>query len=287
MISAVSVDANDAVYSAKRLGTASFICANTNTAATPLYKTTDSIYSLHVSPSGAIHAIGKARYHTNAGGAWRSTKFAPTNGSAIHAITDDDIVVGTMKGLVLRSTDGGATWLEVANVNCYVTDINSSYVMSHGVLGRLDGNTLTKLVERASFVGMHEGTDVIWLCGNKSVHQLKGSTLVTIVECTNLDSSLYGIGVGTAGVFVHAGYEVSRVAGNQLACARDNADKALMVKNATYSTAIASNGTRVVAGGARSVLVEDGKGFIEWPELGEKAAAAIDVKPAKAPPKKK
>ncbi len=282
MISAVSVGKDGTVYSAKRLGTATFICTNTATAATPLYKTTDSIYSMHVSPSGAIHAIGKARYHTNAGGAWRWTKFAPTNGSAIDAITDDTIVVGTMKGHVLRSTDGGASWSEVANIGCYVTDINGSYVTSHGVLGRLDGNTLTKLVERQSFVGMYESADAIWLSGNKSVHQLKGTVLATIVERTNLDSSLYGIGVGTAGVFVHVGYEIARVAGNVLECARDNADKALMVKNATYSTAISSNGTRVVAGGARSVLVEDGKGFIEWPELTETAAAAIaDTKPAK------
>jgi hypothetical protein len=39
----------------------------------------------------------------------------------------------------------------------------------------------------------------------------------------------------------------------------------MMLKNATYSTQIASDGRRIVAGAPDTVIVHDGDGFEPWP----------------------
>lgn len=74
-----------------------------------VYEGKERLDGLWVSPSGALHAVGK-RYHTNAGGKWRQEKVPLRDAYSIllsvWAPSDDEVWVGSEEGDVLRLRDG-------------------------------------------------------------------------------------------------------------------------------------------------------------------------------------
>lgn len=278
MIEAVALGLDDSVYSVKRGGGASHVVANTKDAARSLYETSDKLDALWVSASGAIHAVGK-RYHTNLGGTWRASKL-PARAFAIWGTSDDDLYVGGVDGELMRRHAG--TWTELANTGELVTAIDGagSTVFFTGYfdfVGVFAGTTLEERKWPGHLQALYcASPDHLWLCATDAVYEVTSGAVIKLVSTND---ELYGVGVGSGGVFIHRGIELLRLDGDHLVEVRDNGDNALMEKRATYATRMTSNGRRVVAAGARSVLVEDGDGFVEWPALAQP--------PVKAPAKPK
>lgn len=287
MISAVALGPAGAVFSVSREKGTSHVVANTRDGATSLYATPDKLESLWVSPEGNVHAAGK-RYHTNVAGAWRASKL-PEVGFTMWGSSDEDLFLGGINGAILRRRDGA--WTAIGNVGELVMGIHGIgaapvyFVGSFAGIGIFDGATFSQ--QKSPGPGYWQNVlcaspQELWLCGTDQVC-LRDGAKARVVATIN-DRELYGIGVGTGGVFAHAGHQLLRQTGSTLEVVHDNENRALMVQRATYATCMTSNGTRVVAGGARSVLVEDGKGFVEWPALGAPvtAKAAKVAKAAKA-----
>ncbi len=286
MIEAVAIGPKDAVFSVFRSKGVSFVVAHTAKEAISLYETPDKLRALWVSASGAIHAGGK-RYHTNASGTWLATK-APCELFALWGV-DDDVFAGGMGGEILRRK--GGAWHELANVEQLVTSIHglgasSVHFVGDDLNGYFDGTSFTRdaLPDGESSMFMQgvfcTSAAETWLCSSQGLYVARGREPATKVASANNDET-YGVGLGAGGVFLHRGTELLRLEGETLVVVYEN-EAALLAKQGVFSNCITSNGRRVVAGGVRSVLVEDGAGFVEWPGL----APARPVPEPKAPPAK-
>lgn len=286
MIHSVTLAADASVYSVERGGGLARVLSHTASKATCLYETKDKLAAVWASPSGALHAVGKS-YHTNRTGSWSTTKL-PVAGFRIWGHSDDDLFVGGLDGALLRGR--GEAWTTLAELGDLITGIAGgdgvAYVAGYGFLRRIVGDTIHEHAVAGN--SSPHLQDVIcigaatYYCSTDSV--FVETTAETKKLATIDDDELYGVGVGTSGVVAHAGSRLLRLADDRLVEYRTNDDNALMVQRATYSTAITSNGSRIVAGGARSVLVDDGDGLVEWPALGAPAAKAKTAAKAAASP---
>lgn len=99
------------------------------------------------------------------------------------------------------------------------------------------------LATKGYFQGIQLHGNHVYLCSNDGITR-DGKLLAKLPN-----EELYGVGVGSAGVFALGGAQVYRLDGNQLV---DDglASSRLMVRSAEYSTAIASDGAQVVIGSA-------------------------------------
>lgn len=274
MIDAVTVTAKGAVYSANRVAGKTHVTLHTAKAATSLYQTSEKVHAIWATDTGIVWAAGKAKLHSNAArgrsGAWTTIKY-PGMGMAIWG--DDEIYVVTFDGEL--GTLAVGAWKQLAKFDAVMSDVRSAgaqpiYALGHGVLARHDRLTgKTKTIRTGdSFVGIVAHGGKTWVCGDHALWRLDGDKLVAAIAADASDPpTMYGIGAGKSGLVVHRGFELARVDGKRFVVIDDIAPKALMEKSATFPTTIASNGTRIAAGGARSVLVDDGKGFVEWPAL--------------------
>jgi hypothetical protein len=268
VIEAVALAPDGRVYSITRARGVSYVVAHAADQARSVYETPDTLRGLWVSPSGAIHAAGK-KHHTNASGAWASK---PTNAAPIYALwgaADDDVFAGSADGELVRWR--GGAWAAIAQLaetifGVHGTGAGDVHVCGDGLLAHFDGTAVTA---RDLPSGAHCLQAVCcsaaetWLCATSGLYRHAGTRTARVAAWD--DGELYAVGIGAAGVFVQASAQVLRLDGDHFVVAHDGA--ALMVKQAEYATCMTGNGSRVVAGGARSVLVNDGAGFVEWPAL--------------------
>jgi hypothetical protein len=194
---------------------------------------------------------------------------------------DDDIFVGGLHGAIMR-WHGGA-WTKVGEHDEMITCIHGTsaanvMIVGMGFVGRFDGKKLTTQKPPSNLIqGVHcgEGT---WLCGYDKLYR-DDKPVASFAK--GVHSELYGVAIGKAGVFVLAPAEVLEVKGSTFVPV-GGLDEHTSAKGANYSTAIVGDGTRVVAGGALTVLVNDGDGFVAWPTVDPKAA--VKPKPAATKP---
>jgi hypothetical protein len=285
MIEAVAVGVDGTVYSVFRVRGVSHVVHHTAEGARSVYESTEAMRGLWIAPDGVVHAGGK-RHHTNASGAWKA---GPTGGGAIYTMwgSDGDVFAGTADGEVLRLRAGA--WVKIGAVGGTIFGIHGTSardvtIVGDGVYARFDGASVAtrKLPDNAyCFQSVYclAGDDA-WLCASSAVFQRTAAGERQVASAN--DEELYGAVPGTAGVIVHSGAQLWRLAveDRRLIDVSDALDSALMVKSGSTSTSIASNGARIAAGGVRSVLVDDGAGFVEWPGL----AVAEPVKRAAPSP---
>jgi hypothetical protein len=268
VIEAVALGPDGGVYSVTRARSVSHVVAHTATEAHSLFETLDTLRGLWVSPSGAIHAAGK-QHHTNASGAWKSK---PTGAAPIYALwgaADDDLFAGSANGEVVRWR--GTAWTTLAQLAETIFGVHGTgaadvHICGDGLLAHFDGSAMTSRELPAGahcLQAVYCAVAETWLCATSGLYRRAGTRTVRIAGWE--DGELYAVGIGAAGVFVQGGAQVLRLDGDHFAVAHDG--PTLMVKHAEYATCMTGNGTRVVAGGARSVLVNDGTGFVEWPAL--------------------
>jgi len=270
MIEAVALGPDQAVFAIARTKGESHVVAHSPAAARSLFHTKDILRALWIADDGTCHAAGK-RYYTNRGGSWTSHAIPLSEVFAMW-VAGDEVFLGSGEGEVVHGR--GDDWQLVGQaldaVLCiHGTSARDLYIGGIGGIAHFDGSELTPgepLDDSHAVAGIHvsRGGDV-WACSAVAV--FKRTTTWTPVARLDEDGELYGIGKGVGGVFVHRGFQLLRVDPDRLSLVHDNEDKALSTKNGEFATCMASNGRRVVAGGARSVLVEDGLGFADWPAL--------------------
>ena len=287
MIQAVAIGPDQLVYSTTRAKGSTHVVAHSPTAARSLFETKEALRALWVAADGCVHAAGK-RYHTSRGGTWTSHTTGASDAYAMWG-TADEIFMGTADGQLLRSR-APDDWQQLAKIDGAIfaiagTSGSDVHFGGEGVLGHFDGTT-AQLAEAPGGIvqDFYVAGGELWVCNGIGVLHRAAPGAPFTALCTVSDE-IYGLGKGLGGFFIHGGHQLHRLDGNQLSLVHDNEDKALMMKRGEYATCMASDGRRVVAGGARSVLVEDGLGFAEWPALG--GAAKSNKKPAKPKPKAK
>lgn len=296
MINAVAVGPDNAVYSITREKGVNYVVAHEPKTARVLMETKDKLAALCIDAGGSLHAVG-AKHWTNRGGAWKSTKTGTGQGFAVGEVAGT-LFMGTLDGKVARLRDGAA-WEELGALGddpitsitgTSATDVDVGML---GGFGHWDGKSLTTaelpdgLYEvQAAFAGKN---GELWVVGGDALARRANAAGPIKIIARVDDGELYGVGVAGDAVFGHAGFQLVKLDGKKFAVVHDNEDKALMSKNAEFSTAMTSNGKRAVAGGARSVLVSDGGPFVEWAGLAQAAAAGAGAataspkaKPAKA-----
>jgi hypothetical protein len=287
MIEAVAVAADGAVVSVLRAKGVSHVVEQTATGARSLFETADIMRGLWIAPSGAIHAAGK-RHHTNASGAWKS---GPTGAGTIYAMwgCGDDVFAGSADGDVMRWRSGA--WTKLGTVGNTVFGIHGRSgtdiaIVGDNVYAYYNGSAVAthKLPDDAYclqsvfFTAAGDG----WLCATSVLFRCDERGQVRRVTSLSDDGELYGCVAGTAGVVLHRGTALLRLERERFVEIGGIADAAFMLKNASYATCIASNGARIAAGGARSVIVSDGDAFVEWPAF-ETAPPAKPVAQPSAP----
>jgi hypothetical protein len=270
MIEAVALGPKGAVYSAMRMKGASHVIAHDAKRATSLYSTKDQLRAMWVSASGVIHAAGK-RHHTNLGGEWRSAKLGGEPIFGMWGSADDDVIAGSRGGELLRLQ--GGKWIEIAKLPDTIYAVHGTaqdnvVVGGEGVFARYDGAKLAPIAKPAGVTCLHglvADGDELWFCSpDRLFRQGAKGKAVRVAELDD-GSEMYAIGIGKAGVFVQSVGGVRSLAGKRLVEVELEAAAVSQARTASYSTSMTSNGQRVVAGGVRSVLVNDGKGFVEWP----------------------
>ena len=278
MIEAVAIGPDQAVFSIARRKGESHVVAHSPAAARSLFQTKETLRALWIAEDGTCHAAGK-RYHTNRGGTW--TSHATTIGETF-AIwgTADEVFLGSDEGELVRGRPD--SWQHIGqpldSVLCiHGASASDVYIGGIGGLSHFDGKQLSPPEppdDTYAVAGLQAARGELWLCTAAAVFHRSGpSESLRCVARLDDDGELYGFGKGVGGAFVHRGSQLLRVDPDRLSLVHDNEEKALMVKNGEYATCMTSNGRRVVAGGARSVLVEDGLGFAEWPALVTQKAA--------------
>jgi hypothetical protein len=264
VIEAVALGPDGGVYSVTRHRGASHVVVHTAIEARPLYETADTLRGLWVSAASAIHAAGK-KHHTNRGGTWHAVTTGASPIYALWGADDDDVFAGSADGEVVRWR--GGAWARIAKLGGTIFGVHGTgatdvHVCGDAVHAHFDGTAVTS---RELPPGAHCLQAVCcaagetWLCATSALY--RGGARVAGFD----DGELYAIGVGAAGLFVQASARVLRLDGDHFVVAHEGT--ALMVRNSDYATCMTGNGARVVAGGARSVLVNDGDGFVEWPGL--------------------
>jgi hypothetical protein len=268
MIYAVAIGPDNTVYSTLRSAGETAIVRHTAQGASIAYETSDPLHGLWISPRGTIHAAGK-KLHDNARGTFASVKHAVGECYALWGADDDHVYVGGDAGLQLRRGD---TWTEVAVDDAGIfalggTGADDVYAGGDdGVLRHFDGVKWRKLkLKGTSFIqgiacASRDEVLVITVAGDYQVFRGNARDGFKVIE--KGDDEAYGVAPGPT---VHAGWKLFR--GGQEAAEVD--PKRLMVKSGEFSTAMTSRGSRIVAGGISSVLVDDGRGFVAWPGPGE------------------
>jgi len=282
VIQAVAIGPDQQVYSTSRAKGSTHVVAHSPAAARSLYETKEALRALWIAADGTCHTGGK-RYHTNRGGSWTSHA---TIISEIYAMwgAGDELFLGGANGVVLHGRAGD--WKHIASamgsIYCITgTSARDVYIGGVGYLAHFDGTNVETLASSDLYEAICVCGEALWVSNGKAILSRSFAPLVTS------EDALYGLGKGIGGLFVHGGYQLHRLDGTQLSLVHDNEDKALMIKRGEYATCMASDGRRVVAGGSRSVLVEDGLGFAEWPALSAAAAPTKSTKPKPTKQKQK
>jgi len=267
MIEAVALGPDGAVFSVSRAKGVSRVLAHAPRAAAVLYETKEKLTSLWVSPTKTVYAGGKKLHFGGAKGAWQTAKL-PHDAFSMWGASDDELFIGSDAGAVSRRAKGA--WTSLGDLGDVVTCIAGTSARDVFFTGffegvrHYDGERMTTRFPIDQTQGMRLGASATWVCTCDALYVVEAGGAPR--EVASFDDEAYGVGVGTGGVFVLAPAEILRVsAGGAVEVARDNADKALMKKGGEYSTAITSDGTRVVVGGVDAVLVHDGRSFSVWP----------------------
>jgi hypothetical protein len=251
------------------------IVRHTPAKAEVVFKTSDLLQAVWVSPGGVVHAAG-TRYHTNRSGVFKSSPLAKITSQGLWGVDDDRLFAAGGHGLCQRR-DGKWSWFsDVPQSSYYVlagTGPTDVYTSAAG--DREDGKEALLHYDGKAWnqIDNFEGCGVVSLVcmskdevlvlalfnGNSVVY--KGNARDGFREIGKLEDGDCG-GVGRAGgaLYLHAGRRLYRdfveVTG---------VDEKLLLKGGQWSLAMASNGTRVVAAGVSTVLVNDGDGFVAWP----------------------
>lgn len=270
MIDAVALGPKSEVFSVLRHEKKSRVQRHTPNGAEVLFETSDKLYGLCVTPSGEVLAGGKGRVYSSNGPKWKHSKLDGhvyslwSDGSALFA--------GTLAGECLRWSDGA--WTAIHKVDSLVTIFASSardvWFTSFNGVARWDGSTMKTAVgpwgpdnARYAFHGACARDErSSWLCGHKRLFTLELESGAVRAASDEAESEIYGVGANAKAVVVHHGTELLALEGQRLVSVWD---QRMMLKNATYSTQIASDGRRIVAGAPDTVIVHDGDGFEPWP----------------------
>ncbi|MBL8679534.1 MAG: hypothetical protein JNK05_10230 [Myxococcales bacterium] len=270
MIDAVALGPKSEVFSIFRHEKKSRVQRHTSNGAEVLFETSDKLYGLCVTPSGEVLAGGKGRVYSSNGPKWKHSKLD----GHVYSLWSDGaaLFAGTLSGDCLRWSDGAWTTIREGSslVNVFARSATDVYFTSFDGAWRWDGATMKTLVGpwgpgdvRYAFQGACPRDErSLWLCGHRRLFTLELASNDVRAASDEADSEIYGVGANAKMIVVHHGTELLALDGQRLVTVWD---ERMMLKNATYSTQIASDGKRIVAGAPDTVIVHDGERFEAWP----------------------
>ena len=264
MIDAVALGPNGEVYSASRAKGKTAIVRHEPKRASRLFETSDQVRALWVSKSGVVHAAGK-RHHTNRSGAFVTAKLGKGSTYALWGSGDDRLFAGGDAGL-WELRDGAWRDVGIEGTTFALAGSGADDLYAGGdesPLMHFDGKSWKKVALKTHLVQAIvcvAPDDVLVLGVSGGATAFRGNARTGFRVIGELNDEAYGIGEGAGGVYVHQGFKLHRA----FAEATEVEERWLMAKNGDFPTAMTSNGTRVVAAGGATVLVDDGDGFVPW-----------------------
>lgn len=260
-----------------------------------VYEARERLDGLWVSPTGALHAVGK-RYHTNAGGIWRK-ELVPVADDldillAVWAPDDDTVWVGSEEGEVLCRRDG--VWkaipvgLPKADNFIYAirgTTSGEVYVTSDEGVAYFDGTKWQK----AKLSSTHHYLDVLPRNGAPSIVVGRDGPILFAGKSARLErvkdisgdptEDFYSVAERGKDVYIATGSRLlawnGKTVRDAIAAAPDDGP----YLSCLY---VASNGDVVAATSATGVHIFDGRGWTFSPAQGATKAVKVRKKRATA-----